>query len=502
MHPADLFIVLRQHLDRDPKETERAAKRLESAPDEAGRLLRRLTDLLESDDGAEALRDWIDRSGERTKPERRVLAAQAIDRWYAPLATRYVTRGGSTRGHPQARQRFKRYGRFNGNPADGQLILRPGLFDRSVNIREVTPPRESFDAADLFHNLLLLPPTLPAECPHGQEGGRPVSVTFHRIAEVADQCPSDPDWAPVVAVVPLAQAEDDLAVRTFSQDGADWYAAVPRSLGDRAAAAIDALAAEGATVVVFPEVTADSATLDAIKAAVRRQAVDGPIRYVLVGVRQEGGAEDDRAGHKPRSMAVLLDRTGCEVFRQTKLHCWDLDDGQCRSYDVRGPDGRLLDGAKEFIEPGDGITIVELPNMGRLAVMICEDLGREQPAAWLCRAKLLDWIVTPVMDAGLTEERWQAHAGDESSRAGSCRVVVANSMSFSHRFNRVRAAEGREDERITDCGVALFFQPRADPAHVSRIRRLALPIDAPDPGYVAARWEPRRWPELKTGGCP
>lgn len=497
MHLADLFVALRHHLDQDPKETEHAARRLESAPDDADRALRRLEPLLDADDGAEGLKAWVDSSSDRTLPERRVLAAQAIDRWYAPLDSRYAARNALSPGHLRARQWFKRHGCFNSDAADGQLILRPGLFDRSVNVREATPLRESFDVADLFHTLLLLPPTLPAECPHGQEGRRAVSVAFHRVAEVADHCPSDPDWAPIVGVVPLALAEDDLAIQTFSEDGADWYAAIPRASGGRAAAAIDALAEAGANIVVFPEVTADPATLDAIKAAVRRQAVDGPIRYVLVGVRQEGEAEG-----RPRSTAVLLDRTGAEIFCQTKLHCWDLDADQCRSYDVRGPDGRRLDEAKEFIAPGDGVTIVELPNMGRLAVMICEDLGREQPAAWLCRAKLLDWIVTPVMDAGLTEERWQAHAGDESSRAGSCRVVVANSMSFSHRFNRVCEADGEEDKRITDCGVALFFQPRADPAQSSRIRRLSLPIDAPEPGCVAARWEPRTWQELKTEGCP
>ncbi|MBK3775982.1 hypothetical protein GAY31_17795 [Azospirillum brasilense] len=497
MQLADLFVALRHQLDRDPKETERAAQRLEFAPDDAGSVLRRLAELLEADDGADALKSWVDTSDEEMPLDRRVLAAQAIDQWFAPLASRYLSRRALSDGHLRARQWYKRHGRLNGDAADGQLILRPGLFDRSVNIREVTPLRETFDVADLFHTLFLVPPTLAAECPHGEDGERPVSLAFHRIAEVADQCPSDPDWAPVVGVVPLALAEDDLALRTFFKDGADWYAAVPGDLGARAAAAIDALAGEGATIVVFPEVTADPATLDAIKAAVRRQAVDGPIRYVLVGVRQDG--ETDA---KPRSMAVLLDRTGAEIFRQTKLHCWDLDSDQCRSYDVCGPDGRLLDEAKEFIAPGDGVTIVELPNMGRLAVMICEDLGRERPAAWLCRAKLLDWIVTPVMDAGLTEERWQAQAGDESSRAGSCRVVVANSMAFSHRFNRVCDADGEEDKRITDCGVALFFQPRADPAQSSRIRRLSLPIDAPEPGCVAASWEPQTWPELNTEGCP
>ncbi len=502
MHLADLFIALRHRLDQSPTETERAAKRLEAAPEQthgASRHLAALLDGGERDGGdvAEALRDWVSSSKEMPPLERHVLAAQAIDGWYAPFASSPASQAISSAGHMRARHWFNRHGRFNSDAADGQVILRPGLFGRSTNIRETMPLR-SFDVADLFQTLLLLPPTLPAEHPHDQERERTIAVSFRRVVEVADQLPGDPDWTPTVGVVPLALAEDDIVLQPLRRDGADWYTAIPRDLGPRAAAAIDGLAAEGANFILFPEFAADAATLDAIKVAVRRHAVDGPIRYVLVGVRQDGAP-----GGKPRSRAILLDRTGAEIFSQTKLHCWDLDADQCRSYDVRDQDGRLLDGAKEFIAPGERVTIVELPNMGRLAVMICEDLDRDQPSAWLCRAMMLDWIVTPVFDAGLTEERWQAHAGEESSRAGSCRVVVVNSMAVSHRFNRFCQTEGEEDKRITDCGVALLFQPRADPGQPSRIRRLSLDIDAPDPGYVLARWEPQRWPELRTArSCP
>lgn len=497
MHLADLFIALRRQLDQDPAEAERATTRLEADRELAGGAARHLARLIDECPSAGALEDWVASSGDLPATERRILAAQAIDGWYAPLASSFLTPPDPSGARLRARRWFNRHGRFNSNDSDGQVILRPGLFDRSMNIREVVPLRP-FDVADLFQTLLFLPPTLPAEHPHDQERERTIAVGYRRVAGVADQCPGDPDWTPVVAVVPLALGEEDIAVRTRSHDGADWYMAVPRDLGDRAAAAIDALAEEGANIILFPEYAVDAATLDAIKAAVRRHAVDGPIRHVLVGARQER-----TPGLRPLSRAVLLDRLGNEILSQTKLHCWDLDADQCRSYDVRGPDGRLLDGAKEFIEPGDSITIVELPDMGRLAVMVCEDLGRDQPAAWLGRAMMLDWIVTPVFDAGLTEERWQAQEGGESSRTGSCRVVVANSMAMSHRFNRSCRAMGIEDKLIAGCGVALLFQPRVDPGQGCRIRLLSLDIDAPDPGYVLARWEPRHWPELNMeGSCP
>ncbi|PWC36120.1 nitrilase-related carbon-nitrogen hydrolase [Azospirillum sp. TSO35-2] len=498
MHPADLFMTLWRRLETRRAAVHALAGRLEADHERSGRLAAQAAERLR--DGAAALAHWVPEGDDDAALERALAAAQAIDRWFAPLASWYDTP--SSTDHPlasarvEALRRYNRDSRFNADPGDGQLILRPGLLARALNIRETAPPpadSDPFDPVDLFQTLLVVPPSLTIGARHDGDPERRIAVQYHRVAGAADQTPADPDWTPVISVVPLAEAEDDLAIRQFRRDGEDWYDPIPRALGQRAADAIAALAERGATIVLFPEVSVHPDTLVAIKDALRRQAVDGSIRYALVGVKDDGA---DSEGGRPRNRALLLDRRGEEIARQTKLHCWDLDSDQCRSYDLRDRNGRLLDCAKEDIATGDRFTIVELPDFGRLAVAICEDLGRTEPSAWITSGMMVDWLVTPVMDSGLTTERWQAREGGASSRTGGCRVIVANSMALSHRFNRYCRRNGQEEAIIRDCGVALLFQPRASQSSAPHIACLTLDLEDPSPGHVHARWEPDRWPTL------
>lgn len=490
-HPADLFMALWRRLLERHDEVRILARGLEADHARAGRLAGDAAAHLR--EGAAVLERWV---GAGADLERVLAAAQAIDGWFAPLASRYDVQADDTlpAERLEARRRLTRDGRFNADPADGQLILRPGLLARAMNIRETAPPGadpDSFDPVDLFSALLAVPPDLTIEAERDGDPDRRIAVHYRRIAAVSDQDPADPDWTPVVGVVPLAEAEHDLAIRQFCRDGEDWYDPSPRDLGSRAADAIAGLAERGANLVLFPEVSVNADTLDAIRRALRAQAVDGPIRYALVGVKEEA-----TNGGRPHNRALLLDRCGTVIGSQTKLHCWDLDSAQCRSYDLRDRNGRLLDCAREDIETGDRFTLFELPDLGRLAVAICEDLGRSEPSAWIASGMMVDWLVTPVMDSGLTTERWQAKEGGASSRAGYCRVIVANSMALSHRFNRYCRSIGEEDRAIEECGVALLFQPRASQAGAPRIRCLTLPLADPSPGYVCTGWTPGRWPAL------
>lgn len=492
MHPADLFMALWRLLEERREEVRVLAQGLEADHARAGRLAGEAAPELRK--GAAALERWV---GDGLDLDRILAAAQAIDGWFAPLASRHDLRASDDllpADRLEARRRLNRDGRFNADPADGQLILRPGLLARAMNIRETAPPGadpDAFDPVDLFSTLLVVPPGLTIEAERDGDPDRRIAVEYRRIAAVSDQDPADPTWTPVIGIVPLAEAEDDLAIHQFRRDGEDWYEPTPRDFSRRAADAIAGLAEQGANFVLFPEVSVGAGTLDAIRQALRAQAVDGPIRYALVGVKEE--AED---GGRPHNRALLLDRCGTVIGSQTKLHCWDLDSNQCRSYDLRDRNGRLLDCAREDIGTGDCFTLFELPDLGRLAVAICEDLGRSEPSAWIASGMMVDWLVTPVMDSGLTTERWQAKEGGASSRAGYCRVIVANSMALSHRFNRYCRANGEEDKIIEECGVALLFQPRASQAGAPRIACLTLLLADPSPGYVCAGWTPGRWPAL------
>ncbi|MBP2308144.1 hypothetical protein GBZ48_11525 [Azospirillum melinis] len=491
-HPADLFMDLWRRLQERRNEVRTLAHGLEVDHARTGRLADEAAERLRQ--GAPALEEWAGSEWAGLRLDRTLAAAQAIDAWFAPLASRYDVRADDPlpAERLEALRRLNRDGRFNADPADGQLILRPGLLARAMNIRETAPPDghpEDFDPVDLFASLLVVPPGLTIEAERDGDPDRRIAVEYRRIAAVSDQNPGDPAWRPVIGVVPLAQAEDDLPIRRFHRDGEDWYDPTPRDFGRRAADAVAGLAAQGATFILFPEVSAGPETVSAIQQALRAQAVGGPIRYALVGVKEE-------VAGRPRNRAILLDRCGRMAGSQTKLHCWDLDSNQCRSYDLRDRNGRLLDCAREDIETGDRFILFELPDLGRLAVAICEDLGRTEPSAWIASGMMVDWLVTPVMDSGLTTERWQAKEGAASSRAGYCRVIVVNSMALSHRFNRTCRANGEEDKVIGACGVALLFQPRASQASAPHIQCLTLPLSDPAPGYVYSRWTPDDWPAL------
>ncbi|MFP5512550.1 MAG: nitrilase-related carbon-nitrogen hydrolase [Alphaproteobacteria bacterium] len=496
MHPADLFMALWRRLQERRDELRVLAQGLEADHARAGRRAGEAAAHLR--DGAAALEEWV---GDGLDLDRALAAAQAIDGWFAPLASRHDVRASDDllpAERLEARRRLNRDGRFNADPADGQLILRPGLLARAMNIRETAAAGadpDAFDPVDLFSALLVVPPSLTMEAERDGDPDRRIAVRYRRIAAVSDQDPADPACTPVIGVVPLAEAEDDLSIHQFRRDGEDWYDPAPRDFSRRAADAIAGLAERGANFVLFPEVSVAAGTLAAIRRALRAQAVDGPIRYALVGIKEEA-----ETGGRPHNRALLLDRCGTVIGRQTKLHCWDLDSYQCRSYDLRDRNGRLLDCAREDIETGDCFTLFELPDLGRLAVAICEDLGRSEPSAWIASGMMVDWLVTPVMDSGLTTGRWQAKEGGASSRAGYCRVIVANSMALSHRFNRYCRSTGEEDKIIEECGVALLFQPRASQASAPRIRCLTLPLADPSPGYVCAGWTPGRWPALPDPG--
>ena len=289
-HPADLFMSLWRRLQERRDEIRALARTLEADHARAGRLADKAAERLRAE--VRALEEWAGSELDRT-----LAAAQAIDAWFAPLASRYDIRSDDPLPveRLEARRRLNRDGRFNADAADGQLILRPGLLARAMNIRETAPPDalspdadpETFDPVDLFTNLLVVPPSLTIEAEREGDPERRIAVEYRRIAAVSDQDPSDPSWTPIVGVVPLAEAEDDLAIRRFRRDGEDWYDPAPRALGRRAADAIAGLAEQGANFVLFPEVSVHSDSLAAIQQALRAQAVNGPIRYALLGVKEE-----------------------------------------------------------------------------------------------------------------------------------------------------------------------------------------------------------------------
>jgi 5-aminopentanamidase len=126
---------------------------------------------------------------------------------------------------------------------------------------------------------------------------------------------------------------------------------------DRAAAAIESAVAEGAAIVVLPELATSGYVFESVEEAeaVAITADDPALRawsdragdaVVVAGICE-------RAGAVLHNTAVVLDRTGIRaVYRKT--HLWDRE--------------------KLFFQPGDEAPpVIDLP-VGRIGVCICYDL--------------------------------------------------------------------------------------------------------------------------------
>jgi predicted amidohydrolase len=208
------------------------------------------------------------------------------------------------------------------------------------------------------------------------------------------------------------------------------------------------LCEEGCHLIALPEMVMHEKTLATLKDVVREHGAQSSLALVLAGTCRVERPD----GKPPYNEAVVLDHTGAEILRQRKLSRWNLDAGQCERYDFELPVGE--DRLREFISPGEELVVLEQPHLGRLAVLVCEDLGRSEPGRWIRANLLLDLQFMPVLDGSLNPERWNTKAAGEAAVAGRCRVVVANSLPLTLRQNRVNA-KTKPDWVVQQCGIGL-----------------------------------------------
>jgi hypothetical protein len=111
----------------------------------------------------------------------------------------------------------------------------------------------------------------------------------------------------------------------------------------------------------------------------------------------------------------------------------------------------------EFISPGDTAVVLDVQGIGRLAVMICEDLYRTSPGRWLGRRLFLDWMFAPIFDASIEESNWVHKASKPKAETGGHRIVVANSISMTIRQNNANKKAGKSKYLLDRCVIGLLI---------------------------------------------
>lgn len=299
-------------------------------------------------------------------------------------------------------------GRLNSSIEDGLLLF-----------RLAGPPRpQGLPARTTAFHLLRVPPAIVGA----------YKIDFGRLPLAFDlpyQTPPRNDRARIkVGCAPMLAGYDEMEISARQQDGVSRYQIRPRTepLKARIRPILDALDHSGATIGILPEATLSDELLATWKAALRERPApwDSPLTWILVGTGPVGGEDP------PFNRAVLLSRDGHEILSYNKHFDFTLTAAQLNRWALTELIGETL--ACEDIRRGDRLVVRECA-LGRLAILICEDLTRLTDTGAALAQLGVSHVLVPIFSPPIRRSSWDSCAsGAAVSQIGAVAIVVANSL--------------------------------------------------------------------------
>ncbi len=206
--------------------------------------------------------------------------------------------------------------------------------------------------------------------------------------------------------------------------------------------------------VVFPELSLSPRIASLVARRLRRRGLE----FVVAGVGPRPGRQA-----KPENVAEI--HVGRDLSRQSKHHRWCLDNSQIKGYEL----AHVLDAAKVWWED------IELRNRevnflvfrpgATLAVLVCEDLARVDPAQVVLRSVGANLVIALLFDGPQLERRWPGRYATVLADDPGSSVLTVTSLGM------VRRAKNKSFEPKLEFEIALWKEAG------SSARSLALPAD-------------------------
>ena len=305
-----------------------------------------------------------------------------------------------------ARAQYGRFGKFNQDGVSGALLPKFARPDRDT---------EEPDRLDLpFDHVVRV---RPEQCQyvyrHVASASQRLSAR-HRAAGLTLGCAA------------FLDDESELSVSIVDRGGERHYRIEPdpnAGLEQRIDDLLDGFDRSGVELGIVPESACSEALLRHWQSALRNRsgAATSSLSWVLVGT---GNLRSD---DPPRNTAALLDaRTGAVMFEQSKQYRFVISAEQqaatykLKAFDASGP-------LREDIYVPRQLWIAELGS-ARMAIAICEDLGRLESLLPSLTQNGVSHILSPVFAQPIRPWRWEQQAGSALAGAGGAVVAVANSL--------------------------------------------------------------------------
>jgi hypothetical protein len=215
-----------------------------------------------------------------------------------------------------------------------------------------------------------------------------------------------------------------------------YYSAAPnrRSVRGRIETALAALDASGAHIGLVPEAACDDVLLrEWTRLCQRTPAPPGSqLTFLLVGTGPVTATDAGRsrvataADVPPNRGVVLHRRTGEPLLLQDKQRGFSMDERYLRDSGLHRTLGsETID---ELLPTAPALNLLE-STIGRLAVLVCEDLSRVATVGADAVASAVSLALAPILATPILIDRWQQRAGAVLVAEGTA-VAVANSLAL------------------------------------------------------------------------
>jgi len=229
----------------------------------------------------------------------------------------------------------------------------------------------------------------------------------------------------VVACVPVVDDPDDFNFTTVDRDGGHFFRVRNRDERDTLdfARTLDDLDLSGAAIALFPELVLTRALLSKWVDLISRRPppTESRLKWLVLG---SGDVDGD--GDRPSNRCVMVDRLTAEiVLTQDKVYPFTLTTSQLSEWKLEQFLGSLP--IEEDMVSGRRVTVAE-SRLGRLAVLVCEDLARTMDLGPTLRSHGISHILSPVLSNEVKPHHWEhAKAKDYATETGAV-VIVSNSL--------------------------------------------------------------------------
>ncbi len=230
-----------------------------------------------------------------------------------------------------------------------------------------------------------------------------------------------------IAVVPLVSSIKDMNVKSIKDSVPPSYSvtlADPAAIQDAALRALQECAANECDVVVFPELTMTPEIQNALGRQRRKIAQLRPYLIVAGSAHTPAKIKGKKCFH---NQSLIFDNEGNSVLKHHKLHKYTMSNREQDRYGFLDALG-YLDCCEEMTEQPSSIEIIDTI-LGRIAVLICEDLSVHKFVERLIEKFAIDLLLVPVLDGMQDNNRWTARYGKRYAEIGAG-VVVATSLSL------------------------------------------------------------------------